>query len=250
MSSLCEFVSGSAARSAIVCELSDGPVATAALIDAAPASESSVYAALTDLERRQLIEQPGDEWRLTGRGVIVADVLDAREEIERVLSTGTDYWQAHDPTALPTWARRGMWALDGCEIVRSPETDPARVVREVSHRIRTADRVDIVAPVYHDRFSEAVAVREGNTRLVLTEQLVEGLADTEGTEVDLSAVDVRIGRARFALAVTESCTLLSLPHADGGYDAETEVIAETDAAVDWGQRLFEHVWKDGADVEP
>ena len=51
------------------------------------------------------------------------------------------------------------------------------------------------------------------------------------------------------MAVSDDALLLSLPKLDGSYDPHTEVVAETDAAVDWGKRLFEWVWERAADTE-
>ena len=70
-----QWVSDSSVRSNLLSSVAETPTTTASLIESHDASESAVYASLTDLERRDLIEDRDGEWVLTGRGQLVTDML-------------------------------------------------------------------------------------------------------------------------------------------------------------------------------
>ncbi|MFC7195284.1 hypothetical protein ACFQL4_12455 [Halosimplex aquaticum] len=69
------------------------------LIGSIEASESAVYNAVGDLERRGLVRSLEDGWDATGSGRLVADLLEQQENLCRLLED--DYWRTHDVGALP-----------------------------------------------------------------------------------------------------------------------------------------------------
>lgn len=244
---LFDYVCGSAVRMDVLSSLGNGPKSTGELIDDVDASESAVYDALAGLEDRSLVHQPRRKtWATTGAGGACLALVDARNDIESLLGTDLPYWRDHDVGALPQPFRARLHELAGAEIVRSKETDPQNVVRLVGRTIERAESLKLVAPVYHERYEEAV--REIGPRAkpriivdtsTLHERMIGALSDRP---VDFPGVTARVADVNIALGVTDERLFLSLPTLDGEYDARTEVVADTDAARGWGHQLFDYLW--------
>lgn len=248
------FVLGSGARRDVLDRLSEGPATGRQLVEAAEASESAVYDAVNRLEERGLLaETDENEWALTGSGRLVADAIRYCGRVESIIATDERYWRSHDVGALPERFRRDVDRLDDPSIVRSPEADPYRAARRVEDAIEGAEEfLWIVAPIYDDRRAEALLTSEApDRRLIMTPAMVERLLrdEPEGPDEDVGDLEIRVCEAGTAMVVTESELLLSLPECDGGYDATTEVVAESENAIAWGRRLFEHYWTDAPGVE-
>jgi len=247
-----EYVYGSTARREVLRTLAAGPRSRRSVVESCGSSESSVYDALNKLNRRGLIHQRGDnEWTTTGAGRVVADVVEQCSAIDEVLAD-EGYWASHDVSALPERFRRSIGSLEGYEVVRSPGPDPYRANRTVAEAIRRADRVGVMTPIYHDRFASALADSDADTRRLLmapamVRRMDEGDHDPAGD--DVVGIDARVGEFDLALTVTDDQVLLSLPTLDGTYDPETELVAESPAAVAWGAELFDLYWRDAEDVE-
>ncbi len=248
-----EYVYGSKARREALLALAASPRSRRAVVESSDASESSVYDALNKLEERGLVHQHGDaEWTPTGAGRVVADAIGQCDAIDDVLDADGEYWRRHDVSVVPERFRRSIGALRGYEIVRSPETDPYRANRTVAEAIGSASDVAIMTPIYHDRFASALAESPGTEkRLLMTPAMVEGLSETDPKppRTGLEDVEIRVGEFDLALSVTDESLMLSLPRMDGTYDPETELVARSDAAIEWGRRLFDWYWADGIDPE-
>lgn len=248
-----EYVYGSEARREVLLALAVAPRSRRSVVESSEASESSVYDALNSLQTRGLVHGGEDnEWTTTGAGRVVADAIEGCAAIDDVLGTDDEYWRDHRVSALPERFRRTLGALRGYEVVRSPATDPYRANRRVAGAIREADRVAVMTPIYHDRFASALSACEASEkRLLMTPAMVRGMAENEPTPPDGGVDDVtaRVSEFGLALTVTDGSLLLSLPALDGTYDPETELIADTDAAVEWGRRVFEDAWREGTAVE-
>lgn len=246
------FVLGSEARREVVGLLADCDDDGRGIVGACSASESAVYDALGRLADRGYVEEtPDDAWRLTGAGRIVADTVERCQRLDCVIGGDTDYWSEHDPTELPERFRRSIDRLECCEVVRSPDADPYRAARRVERAIEEARTVAIVAPVYSDRHAEALLETDAERRrLVMTPGMASQIVEDEpaGPDADLGDLSIRVHPAAISMTVTDSCLLFSLPRADGSFDATSEVLAEGDAAIEWGRRLFEHYWERGTPV--
>lgn len=238
------WVSDSDVRSALLRTLSSGPRPTARILDTVSASESAIYQALSDLERRDLLAEQHDGWVLTGRGQLVADLLSQRAAVEKLLATDEAYWQNHDVSVLPREFRLRLGALQDHEIVRVTETDPNRVVRFLTEHVSGAESVQILAPVYQEDVAEAMPDTQ-DTRLVLTPEIVEGVFEQSVAEpsAEPEQMAIRIGEAPLPMTLTEDALLVSFPTLDGKYDSRTEVVAESEAALQWGSDLFSYYWQ-------
>ena len=239
-----QWVSDSAVRVGILTTVRSEPTPTAALLDTVDASESAIYQAVTDLERRSLLTERAAGWIVTGRGQVVADLLGQRESVEQLLHSGGEYWQEHDLSVLPRRFRLRLGALADHDVLRVTDTDPNRVVRHLSNRVSESSSVQILAPVYQESIASAMP-DTADTRLVLTPDVVEGTLeqDVEDPDVEPDNMNIRLGDVPIPLTLTDDALLVSFPTLDGQYDTRSEVLVESEAARRWGEDLFTYYWR-------
>lgn len=214
-----------------------------ALIDSVDASESAVYNAIGDLERKGLVRSLDDGWEASGSGQLVADLLEQQENLCRLLAD--DYWRGHDVSSLPRRFRLRLTELADADVFHASDTDPHAIVREVCDRVeRAGPAVDIVTPIYQAEY-EAVMPDAPDARLVVdTTVALEALERLDSPE-DARAweqTDVRVLDVDVGIGVTENEMMLSIPTIEGQYDSRTEVLAEDERAKAWGRDLFEYYW--------
>lgn len=250
-----EFVCGSRSRQEVLATLASEPRERQAVVRTTGASESAVYDAMNRLSDRGFCyEREDGRWALTGTGRAVADLLERVGTVESVVDGTRPYFDEHDLDVLPEPDRRELHRLAGCEVVDSPETDPFRAARRVRTAIADADEVSVLAPVYDDRFAEALLEGDPDTvRLVLDPEILE-LAPEDSANADdpppfAELVDIRVAEVEFAMTVTESGVYLSLPQLDGTYDTQTELVRESTTAAEWGATVFERLWAAATPVE-
>lgn len=250
-----QFVLSSSVRSDVLRAVADGTRTTDALLDAVDASSSAVYDALGRLEEAALLRSAGEEWSLTGSGRIVADCVCERYRIEHLLDRAGCYLATHDACAIPEPFRRRLGELAGGEVIRASSTEPQAVFREIRDRLERADRALVVTPIY-DELYEAVLPETAETRVVVDPVVVDSVAADLDTTAEIESgleayapYDIRVREANFALAVTDSALLLSLPLLEGDYDTQSEFVAERESARRWGQDLFEALWTDGEPLD-
>ncbi|WP_256297456.1 helix-turn-helix transcriptional regulator [Haloarchaeobius salinus] len=250
-----EFVCGSRSRQEVLIALASEPRERQAVVASTAASESAVYDALNRLSDRGFCyEREDGRVALTGTGRAVADLLERVGTVESVVEEARPYFDEHDLGVLPEPDRRELHQLAGCEVVDSPETDPFRAARRVRTAIADADDISVLAPVYDDRFADALLEGDPDAvRLVLDPEILElpPEDDPNGDEPPPFAelVDIRVVPVEFAMTVTESGVYLSLPRLDGTYDPQTELVRESDDAADWGATVFERIWERAMPVE-
>jgi predicted transcriptional regulator len=268
-------VFSSSVRQAVLRELSERPRQRRDLLDDVDASKSAVYNALNELRDHDLLREGRTRrWETTGLGEVVADYVAARDRTGDVLSAHADYWASHDPSALPDPFRSSLGALAGADRLGSPDTEPFRVGSHVVDVIEHADRVALCTPIDHHRYRGALEriAGDADVRLVLSAPVVrevdertdanwdDDAADVRHDAADVrhdaadvrhdaadvrhDAPDVRLAEPGCTLLVTDDAVLLALPHEDGTHDPEEKLLARSERALDWGERFFEHVWRD------
>lgn len=251
-----QFVLSSSVRSDLLRAIAEGTRTTDDLLASIDASSSAIYSALGRLEESSLVSSDGEAWSLTGSGRLVADFVSRRDRLERVLAEAESYLAAHDLSAIPPAYRLRMSELAGAEVLEASETEPQRVVRELTERFQTAERADVMSPIYAEALGSAMPTTD-DSRLLLdvgvVETAVEAVDGDEALERELddwTDTNVRVDHVEFALAVTDEALLLSLPDLDGSYDARTEFVAETERGREWGIDLFEDYWTDAEPLGP
>jgi len=237
------YVLGSSVRTDVLLAVVAERRSMSELIGAVEASESAVYNAVGDLERKGLLRSLEAGWASTGSGQLVADLLEQQGNLCRLLAD--DYWREHDVSALPRRFRLRLTELAGAEVVRASDTDPHAVVREVRDRVdRAGTNVDIVTPIYQAEY-EAVMPDSPDARLLVDRSVaLDALERVDSPEEadQWTETAVRVLDADVGIAVTDEEILLSLPTVDGRWDSRTEVLATDDRAMEWGRDLFEHYW--------
>lgn len=247
-----DVVATSAVRRAVLLELHDRPRQRRELLDDVDASKSAVYDALNELRDRDLLrEGRRRRWETTGLGDLVADHVARRERASDVLAAHAEYWRTYDPSVLPEPFRASVGALAGCERLQAPEAEPFRTVTQVAEVIERADRLGLVAPMYHDRYAEAVecAAVDADARLLLDGTVFHEVSERESADWDDDNPRVRVADAAFVLVVTDDAVVLALPDEDGSFDLDCKLKATSDRALDWGRRLFEYAWREGTPLE-
>jgi len=245
--SLITYVRSSSVRAEIVGALCATRRETEDLLDSLDASESAVYDALSALERRGVVASADGGWRLTGVGRLVGDRLDRQRATEELLAESPEYWQQHDTSVLPKRFRRRLPELGDYEVVRGTTTDLDRVVRAVVKRVESVESCDIVSPVYHKSYSDAMPDNE-DSRLLLSCDVV----DTVLTEMPeekrprYRETAVRVAPVPYALGVSDEWVMLTLPEHSGDWP-DAKLVSEAPTALQWGEQLFETLW---ADAEP
>lgn len=251
-----QFVLSSSVRADLLRSVADGRRTTDELLEAIDASSSAIYNALGRMEEASLLTSEDDRWELTGSGRLVADFVRRRNRLGDLLGEAESYFATHDLDAIPEEFRLRMSELAGADVLEASETEPQRVIRQVAEHFETAERADVLSPIYTETFGSAVPTT-GDSRLLLDESVVEMAVDTtadadelEAELDDWAAANVRVDTVDFALAVTEDALLLSLPNLEGSYDARTEFVVEHDRGRQWGTELFEHFWADAQPLVP
>lgn len=243
-SSVFRDVLGSTVRTDVLLAVADDPRATEGIKASVAASESAVYDALGDLERRGLVRSVDDRWEPTGTGRLVADLLVQQENLGRLFED--EYWKRHDVGALPRRFRLRLTELAEADVFRAPDTDPHAVVRKVCDRVEAdSPNVDIVTPIYQAEYETVMPDDEAARLLIdatVAEQSLEGVDDLEEAQ-QFDQTSIRILDIDVGIAVTSNHLMLSLPTIDGQYDSRTEVFATDDRALGWGRDLYEYYWE-------
>ena len=239
-------VLGSTVRTDVLLRVAEGSQTTGGLKGDIDASESAVYDALGDLERRGLVREVDGRWGPTGSGRLVADLAARGTTLERLLDD--DYWKRHDVAALPWQFRLRLPELADADVFRAPDTNPHAVISEVCDRIEAGGpSVHIATPIYQSAY-EAVMPDHEEARLLIDTTVLEDALDRIDDPADARQFDdtrVRVLDLDVALGVTDDHLMLSLPTIDGQYDSRTEVFATDEGAIAWGRDLFDHYWERG-----
>lgn len=244
------FAMSSTVRAAVLEQIANGAT-TNDLLEELTASTSAVYDALGELEERDLIRALDDTWELTGSGQLIVDILSRQDGLETVVEQTAGYFGTHDVTALPEEFRIRIGELSGASVLEPTETEPHRAVSAVSNRMEQASVVRVISPIYAEPYADAMPDVPGS-KLLLDEQVVRSAIESSNGEGESQAyeqVEIRVSKVGFALGVTDSALMLSLPTLDGEYDSRTELVGETEPARQWGSELFDLHWADATPVE-
>lgn len=250
--SFVEFVTSSTTRESALCRLADSPATTQDLCTELDGSESGIYAATNELEENDLIRRDGDEWSLTGIGLVVSELVRNRRRLDELLASDSDYWRTHDVTALPESFRCRLQSLLESDVIQVSDADPAGIVRLIRDQLVDSERVAVVAPVHFPNLGRALRTvcEEYPGRLIVTDAVIEEVRRHDDGVVPIPTnLSIRVLDVEFALAVTDETSFLSLPTIDGEYDARTEIVADDEESTEWALDLFEWAWRRATPIE-
>lgn len=252
--SLCQFVTASSVRVAIVNRLADRrpPIPAPTLVDELGASRSGVYTELSNLEDRGVLTESPDGWQLTTCGQLVADTIAHRQTTETFLARDLEYWQTRQTGVLPEQFRRRLPEIGEYEIVRGEIPAVSKHEDELIARMNTVDHCDIVSVVYLRKYEDAIP-DSPETRLLLTPAVIDQLLERveNGTREQLlmkSNPKIRPAPVEFGLNRSPEYLCLVLPHRSKERTSEM-LISETEAAIRWGKELFESLWTDAEPLD-
>lgn len=232
-------------RADTLARLARGPAGKRDLRDDLGVSRSTVYKAVRELEEQGLVEQTGDQVRLTLVGRLLYEQY--RSFVEPVGAV-----RAHEAllTVLPSEAPVTAELLVDADSVLADRPAPSEPIDVVEDVIRSADSAVGLAPVALQRFDDLFVEqrRAGDLTfdMVLEREVVDYLSedDPEEFETFLSTDGFRYWETTeplpFGLVVTEGepAVVAVVVYDDEGRPVGT-IRNDTPAAVDWGWDVFE-----------
>lgn len=250
MSSVCQFVTASSIREDIVRLLAQGQQPTPQLIEKLDACRSGVYKELANLKQRGALTEAEDGWQLTACGQLVTDTIERRQATEEFLGRDIEYWRHHDIDLLPDRFRQQLPDIGEYDVVRGEMPAIDRHVSEFVSRMEASDAPDVLTPMFVRGLPDAIPDTP-DTRVLVTSAVRDRLLGNAGSEPRRERAfldaEVRVVEAEFALGRTDDAACLVFPdRVDGEWQAT--FVSETDAAVQWGERLFESLWTDAEPV--
>ncbi|OYR38543.1 winged helix-turn-helix domain-containing protein [Halorubrum sp. Hd13] len=251
MDSVCQFVTASSIREDIVRLLANQPQPTPKLIEKLDACRSGVYKELANLKQRGALAEAEDGWQLTACGQLVTDTIARRQATEAFLDEDIEYWQHHDLELLPDQFRRRLPDIREYDVVRGDMPAADKHVSAFVSRIEAGEEPDVLAPVFVRGLDDAIP-DDPNTRVLVTSEVRDRLLGTVGSEPERERAflnaQVRVVSADFGLGRTANSLCLVFPsRGDGEWRAT--LVSETNAAIQWGEELFEALWADADPID-
>jgi len=244
--SVYHFVLSSSVRVDIVSRLATARTPTDELIDSLDASKSAVYTALGDLERRGVVTEPDDAWRLTGLGRLLADRIEGWKSVEGLLAQDRDYWENHQTELLPERFRHRLPELGEYDVIRSDPPDVRAHSRAIISRLESAESCRTALPIYVPEYKDAFP-NHPDSQAILPPNVMEQLqTETERTDRERArrnpAITNRVSEVDFGILIGDSFMMLGLPPQDEE-SMETLVTSTEDTAIQWATELFEELWR-------
>jgi predicted transcriptional regulator len=245
------FVLSSSVRVDIAGLLATEPMATDELIDRLDASQSAVYTAVSDLERRRVLFEGDGGWELTGRGRLILDVIEQWESVESFLDADPAYWDTHRTDVLPEQFRRRLPELGEYEIVRSEPPNVRAHAREVVDLLESADSCDTAVPIYVPEYHEAFP-DSPDSRLLFPPKVIDLWEESSQEKGDdmrsIERPTVRVRDMEFGFTAADEFVMLALPPCSGT-TIESMLVGTDQSAVRWAGELYEFLWSEAEPLD-
>ena len=261
--SVVQFVCRSGARVTVLEALAADSRSAGELVSSLSLSRSGVYKALDELSDRDLVRcsgedgSRGNDWRLTGPGLLVVDQLERHERVETLLAD-REYWLNHDISGLPDRFRRRLPAFRNADVLRNPDNDPRYLERYWTERMPDADRLWVGSRVIHGSYADAMDEQTGadvETRLIHHAPVLEQFLEQYGIDDETFASDrpdlmeERVCHVPCSFMLTEDLFTLSFPLYSGEYDQDSVLVGRDTAALRFGKGFFTFYWEQATPVE-
>lgn len=236
-------------RNKILLCLKDGAKSTGDLEKEMGIRNTTILHAIKDMTDSDLVTRAEKGYGLTNLGKLQAYLLDEMIDFVLALEGHRDFWLTHDISAIPEFLLTRIGVLNKSEIL---EGDPAEILKTQDFfisELRGAKMIRGLSPIIIPGYSEAVATAVMNgaeVDLILTKPIVEIVIKEHNKlieqllEVDsfrLYKIDTDVTAA---FTVTDSLLSLGLFRTDGVYDVGKDLNCFGDAAIEWGQELFDY----------
>jgi predicted transcriptional regulator len=213
-------------------------------------SSTTAIHALRELEKSNLTFQDKDKnYVLTKIGrILTMKVADFSNAVD-VLKKYERFWLEHDLTGIPEHMIEKIgWLMDST-LLEAPNTDIFKVYSTFIELLKNAKEIrgvsSIFVPDYTTLFKDIILTKKIDTKLVLTEEVLEKIdknilkeiSDDKSVKLELyiSKKELKIG-----FMVTNLAFSLGLFDSNGIYDWNRDLISDDQKAIAWGYELFEY----------
>lgn len=239
-------------RAELLDRLAEGAVSKRDLRDDLGVSRSTVYKAVRELERANLVEKSDAGPRLTLAGRLLADRY-------RSFAGAVEDVVGHEPIldAIPHDAPLTAAVLDEGDHVLAERHAPNRPIAHVETLVRDADHVvgftPVALPQYVDLFHDQLVSGELTAELLVESPVVEYLRSDHADRVGEALATDRLAlwetdaTLPFGLVVGEDDLAIIVYEENG--ELRGLFCNDTPAALDWGRDVFERFRADATPVE-
>lgn len=245
-----KFFIGSDVRVKILISLSEGSKNLAQLRKEIHLSSSTILHGMYQLEKRNLIFRESGNYYLSQIGEIGTNKLIDNINAVYALNKCKDLFLNHEIVSIPSELLQDLGSLKSAIIVRSTSTDIMKPHNVLSNFLSGTENVKHLSSVfftYNVQLITDILEKKGQVDLLLTKDIVDKLMETATPQV----LEDAISSGNLNLAVVEDGTRLSftlgdnfmalgLFSSDGAYDLNTFLLSESEEAMLWGDRLFNH----------
>jgi len=236
-------------RKNILISLNEHEKSLGDLRDGLKISSTTALHALKELEKSNLTYQRENKiYALTNIGRIMAlKLLDFNNAAE-VMKKHERFWLEHDISGIPDHLLLKIGNLKNSFIEKAPSTDIFKVYSTFIELLKNAREIrgvsSIFVPDYSIIFRELILNRKIDTKLVLTEEVLNKLdkeilneiCKDKSTKLEIYITDRNI---KIGFMSTDSALSLGMYDHQGTYDWNQDLISYDKEALDWGYELFD-----------
>jgi predicted transcriptional regulator len=230
--------------------LMDQPATIDEIKDSLTGTTSAIMAQVKILLEQGLIEQRGEEYRLTHIGKIILKKTKPLIEVLNVLEENKEYWESRDMNAIPEDLLDRIGELGKVFVHESDLNHLFEPPKELCLSLKRSKKVSTFysyfCPTCPNNYSE-LACKEVDFDLILTRSVYTRLKEeyTDNYDIMMSSRNsnmyvceddtITLG----ALSVTDDMMLLSFFTTQGIFDHK-KLLCFDESALLWGMDLFEH----------
>ena len=191
-------------------------------------------------------------YKLTPLGVIEAKIFKEYISTTEVIEKFKDFWLLHNVADIPSHLLLNIGALSDALLVRTEATELDIVHTKILEILKTSKKIRGISPVFHRDYVPVVErlLKEGNSvELIFTSKVLNrtlASAETGLIKKYIQEGKLKISlneNVKIALTVSENSFSMGLFNLNGEYDYGADLISFNQAAIKWGEHLFEDVVK-------
>ncbi|MCK8519316.1 DUF1724 domain-containing protein [Methanoculleus sp. 7T] len=235
----------------VLIALGSGSKPLSVLREVTGSSSQALIPKIRQLEASHYVESVRGDYALTSIGRMIEPEIERLVTLMGVLHRHRDFWIEHDVESIPPEYLRSLQQLYNAEVVRNVEEDVFAVYAAFLAILRRSSWIHSVSSVMSPFLADAIkeAIFEGKpAELVVSRELADRLAAAPYSTM----LDSLQGNANFRIYVSPSPIRLGVTVTDGYlslglyrrdtdvYDISMDLIGTDEAAVTWGERLFQH----------
>ncbi len=198
----------------------------------------------------KLVERKEGKYVLTPVGKVVVKKAFEIESLLKMCDELKEFFTSHDLSSIPEELLEDIHMLADGFVVKS--CDPFEISSEWVEILEESSWIKGVSPVYHPDFPSLFTKlsEERDVVLILTREVFEKCLRRDG---DLLKRFLKRGKmftceeAGLALIVAEKGLAMGL-YANESYDATSIYVSRSEEAVEWGLKVFEHLFRKAKEV--